>query len=230
MTLQNKTMKMMPPQSQPYEKAKLYGIQALSDAELLAVIIRNGSTGLTALETAETILKELGSLSGLCSSHLKLTDKIPGIGPVKQLQLMAIGELAIRLWRSEHSFGLEFTNAAFVYEYFREEMRHNKQERVYALFLDAGCHLLHQKEMSKGTLYNSPISPREIFREALHHDASGIILVHNHPGGDPTPSEDDIYATRIINGLGEQMLLPLMDHVIIGDNTYISMKEQGYLS
>lgn len=222
------TMKALPSSERPYEKATLYGIHTLTDAELLAIIIRSGSTGHSALETAQTILSELGSLSGLCNQRLRRIRDIPGIGNVKLLQLMAIGELSTRLWKTSRSYGVNLANSQLVYDYTKELLRHCPQETVYLLLLDAGCRLIHSKELTRGTSHASLLSPRDIFCEALNHDASGIVLAHNHPSGDPTPSEHDIEITNIVHDLGEQMQLPLMDHIIVGDNTFISMKEQGY--
>ncbi len=224
------TMKALPKSEQPYEKATLYGIHTLSDAELLAIIIRSGSTGHSALETAQAILSELGSLSGLCNRRLRRIREIPGIGNVKLLQLMAIGELSTRLWKTNRSYGISLANSQLVYDYTKELLRHSSQETVYLLLVDAGCRLIHGKELTRGTSHASLLSPRDIFCEALNHDASGIILVHNHPSGDLTPSKHDIEITNIIRDLGEQMQLPLMDHIIIGDNTFMSMKEQGYFN
>ncbi len=223
------TMKALPTEQQPYEKARIYGTHSLSDVELLAIVLRNGTAGHSALETAQALLTQLGSLSNLCSHRMHHIRSIPGIGKVKQLQLMAIAELSMRLWQTSRPSGMVISDSAKVYEVFKERLRHEKQEHVHLLLLDSRCRLTHTTELTKGTINSSLISPRDVFCEALNYNAAGIILVHNHPSGDPTPSKDDILITNSIHELGTIMQLPLMDHVIIGDNTYVSMKEQGHI-
>ncbi len=224
------TMKHLPQDMRPYEKATHFGVHTLSDTELLSIIIRSGTIGHTALETAGTVLQELGGLGELLSPNLSRLQRIPGIGAVKLLQLSAVGELSRRVWRSSKGHALRFTSPSIVYDYFKEELRHIHRETVLLLSLDNRCHMLYVSELSKGSANVSVFSPRDIFSEAIAHNAAGFILLHNHPSGDPTPSTEDIEITQTMFRLGKMMQLPLMDHVIIGDTTYVSLKELGYMN
>lgn len=225
-----KTMKLLPEGEQPDRKAERYGFGALSDAELLSIIIRTGTREETCLELCRQILQRLGgSIAGLAHADLKELTRFHGVGRVKALQLLCITELSRRIWKSRPEASLEFITPERIFQHYREDFRHLKQEVVWLLLLDAKCRLLREEELSKGTITASLISPREIFLRALRANAVSLILLHNHPSGDPTPSREDREATEKIRELGKIMQLPLMDHIILGDTRYCSMKESGYL-
>ncbi len=227
-----KTMKTLPESERPYEKAAEFGVESLSDAELLAVILRTGTKDTSARDLAEEILK-LGNPSGLPGLlHHSLADykEIRGIGNVKSIQLSCIGELSKRIWKSAKVTS-EFIcrNPAMIADYFMEEMRHKEQEFLKMLVLNTKNVLMKDVDISKGTVNASLATPREIFIEALKYRGTSVILLHNHPSGDPKPSNDDCLFTKRVEEAGRLLGVPLLDHIIIGDNSYVSLKERGIL-
>lgn len=225
-------MKSLPESERPYEKAAEYGVESLSDAELLAVILRTGTKDKSVRELAEEILK-LGNPSGLPGLlHHSLADyqEIRGIGSVKAVQLSCIGELSKRIWKSAKvTSELICRNPAVIAEYFMEEMRHKEQEFLKMLILNTKNVLMKDIDISKGTVNASLATPREIFIEALKYRGTSVILLHNHPSGDPTPSNDDCLFTKRVAEAGKMIGISLLDHIIIGDNSYVSLKERGIL-
>ncbi len=226
-----KKMKDIPAQERPYERCLQMGPEYLTDAELLAVIIRTGSREETSLELAQRILAlnyPHGGILGLL--HLSLPEfmKIKGIGRVKAIQLLCIGELSRRIWKQGAKMSSpDFRNPRDVAAYCMEDMRHLEQEQVRALFFDTKQKLIRESVLSKGTVNASVISPREIFIEGLRCGAVSLILVHNHPSGDPSPSREDELLTRRVEEAGKIIGITLLDHVIIGDTTYTSLRERG---
>lgn len=227
-----KLMNELPKEERPYEKCLEYGPQALSDSELLAVIIRTGTKGENAVELARRILSFSKSTEGILSLlHLTIAElkRIKGVGTVKAVQLKCIAELSRRIAKAGVNRGGRFQNPAVIAEYYMEDMRHRKREILKLMMFDSKNHLLHEMTMTSGTVNASIVSPREIFIEALRYEAVSIALIHNHPSGDPEPSREDILSTMRVKQAGELTAIPLIDHIIIGDNRYISMKERGLL-
>lgn len=213
----------------PYERFLRFGPESLTESELLAIIIRTGTKEKNALELAEEVLK-LASYpkEGLLGLHeLSLEDlmSVKGIGEVKAVKLKCLAELSRRISTAKAKDGLNFTTSGQVAAYFMENMRHRRTECVVLACLDAKGQLVSEKKLSEGTVRMSLISPREIFLAALECKAVNIILVHNHPSGDPTPSEADWELTMSVRSLGEQMDILLLDHIIIGDQNYFSFRE-----
>ncbi len=226
------SMKHLPPQMQPYEKCISYGPGFLTDAELIACILRSGSKEYTSVALAEHLLnlrKDKKGLEGLCSLSFKELTQVPGIGRVKALQIQCIFELAKRMTKSEAKKSLCFSDPQTIADYYMEDLRHKEQEHLLLLLLDVKSKLLGEKILFTGSINASIISPREIYLEALKFHAAGIILLHNHPSGDPTPSEADRRATRKIQEAGRLLDIPLLDHIVIGDKQYVSFHEKGYL-
>ena len=164
--------------------------------------------------------------------HLSLAEfmKVKGIGKVKAIQLLCVGELSRRIWRQAAKAKQPILkDPPEIANYCMEDMRHLEQEQVRVLFFDTKQHLLQDTVLSKGTVNASAISPREIFIEALRCGAVALILVHNHPSGDPTPSRNDELLTRRVLESGQVLGILLLDHIIIGDTTYISLRERGII-
>lgn len=227
-----KTMKMLPASERPYEKAAECGVESLSDAELLSVILRTGARKASARDLAEEILKmgDPPGLSGLLHHTLPDYQEIRGIGRVKAIQLASVGELSKRIWKAARaSESLSFCHPAVIADYYMEEMRHMEQEHVKLLILNTKNVLLRDVDISKGTVNASLATPREVFIEALRYRGAAIILLHNHPSGDASPSEEDCLFTRRVAEAGKLMGIPLLDHIIIGDTSYVSLKERGIL-
>ena len=215
----------------PYEKCRLYGPESLSDAELLAVIIRTGTSTHNCIEVAEKILEESGDLGLLGLNHLGLGSlmSIDGIGYVKATMLKCIGELSSRIVKADKKKIRYFKDSSAVADYYMEQLRHLDRERFILMLLDNKCGLIHESVMSIGTVNYTCLSARDIFTDALNYKAVQIILVHNHPSGDPSPSIQDIEATERIVEAGKILGINVADHIIIGDNKYMSFLEKNLL-
>lgn len=215
----------------PYEKCLRYGPGALSNSELLAVIIRTGTKRHNCLEVANQVLKASGDLSLLGLRHLSYKElcSIDGIGTVKAIMLMCIGELTGRIARCSIPKKTVFSNAGEIAEYYMEELRHLEREQFMLLFLNNRCGLIKDLILSIGTVNQTIVSPRDVFIEAVKNGAVHLIMIHNHPSGDPTPSRNDIICTDRIFKAGELIGISLLDHIIIGDNSYFSFKERDIL-
>ncbi len=225
------TMKSIPEEERPYEKCLAMGAECLTDAELLAVILRTGSKGESALELSRKILAANGEGSGLLGIyHMSISDltRIRGLGKVKAVQLKCVAELSKRIARTRFSDGVAFTDPSAVARYYMEAMRHQEQEILILAMLNSKGRLIRDMVISKGTVRASLISPREIFIEAMRHQAVSILLLHNHPSGVPDPSREDIALTKRIRSAGEMIGIELLDHIIIGDCRAVSMREQGF--
>lgn len=220
--------KQLPKDIQPYERCMEQGAGALNNAELLAVILRTGSVGENSLELASRLLA-IESLSGLVSMTVAQLTKIRGIGKVKAIQLQYIGELSRRLSASRQQ-GIVLDSPQAVGNYYMNRLKDERQEQVLLVFLNNKGALIRDLVLTKGTVNQTILSPREVFIEAFRYQAVKIILIHNHPSGDPTPSAEDVAVTRQIQKAGELTAIPLLDHIIIGDGRFISLKERGYIS
>lgn len=220
-------------QALPYERFLRFGPENLTEAELLAIIIRTGTKDCNALQLAEQVLglakypKE--GLLGLYDVTLRELQGIRGIGQVKAVKLKCLAELSMRMSAATAKDGIHFNSSGQVADYFMEKLRHKRTECVVLVCLDAKGQLLSEQKLSDGSVRMSLISPREIFLAALSCGAVNILLVHNHPSGDPTPSRADIELTANVKELGDKMDIPLLDHIIIGDNRYTSFQEVSLL-
>ena len=217
------TMKSLLESERPYEKCERLGEKNLSDAELLAVLLRTGTKGENVLAAGG------GSLDALHGFTRERFQKIRGVGRVKSIQLICLVELSRRLAKETAGRGLNFSSPASVARYYMEDMRHLGQEHMKLLMLNTKSALLGEKDVYKGTVNASLVNPREIFVEALRTEAVSIILLHNHPSGDPAPSRADVATTERIRQAGELIGIELLDHIIIGNNCYISFREEGLL-
>ena len=216
----------------PYEKCLEQGAVSLTNTELLAVLLRTGTKGRSALDLARQLLGPECGDDGILNIHqftLEKLQEIKGIGIVKAVQILCLSELAKRLSKASAKEGLILNLPSTIAEYYMEDMRHRKQEYMKLLMLNTKSKLLGETDISKGTVNASLVSPRELFIEALEKHAVSIILLHNHPSGDPTPSTQDVLLTRRIKEAGELLGIELLDHIIIGNNCYISFSEQKLL-
>lgn len=218
----------------PYEKFRRMGPESLTEGELLAIILRTGTKEKSALDLAGEVLSlakpPREGLLGLYDVSLEELMGIKGIGFVKAVKLKCLTELSMRISRASAVDGLVFNSPDLVAQYFMETLRHKDTECVIVVCLDAKGRMIAEKKLSEGSVRMSLISPRQIFLEALQAKAVNIILVHNHPSGDPTPSRHDRELTHNLYRLGDMMDILLLDHIIIGDNSYTSFKEMGYLT
>ncbi len=224
----------LPQQERPYEKCERFGVNALTDAELLAVLLRTGAEGASALTVSRSLLASLGSegLAGLHKVSMEDLLEIRGIGKVKSVQILCIAELSRRIAQAKigREDDLIYNDPEVIGSYYMEQMRHESQEIVLLLCLSSKGRLLSKKVISRGDIYTAILNPREVFAEALSHRAVSIILLHNHPSGDPTPSREDVEITRRIYETGKMVGIPLTDHLVIGDKTFVSMRRSHLLS
>lgn len=226
------TMRERPILERPYEKCMKYGSEVLTDAELLAVIIRTGTRGVQSVELSQEILSFSDQEPGLLGiHHLSVQDlmKIRGIGKVKAIQIKCIAELSIRIARASTSKGLCFQQPKTIAAHYMEVLRHEEQEKLLLLSLNTKNYLICEDVLSIGTVNATLITPRELFIKALRNGAVNLILLHNHPSGDPKPSKDDLLVTKRIQESGKLLGVGLLDHIIIGDHLYLSFKEQGII-
>lgn len=226
------TLKELPLSEQPYEKCEQYGVKALSDAELLAVIIRTGARGERSIELASRILnfsKEKTGLYGLNYLTIEDLTKIRGIGKVKAIQLLCVVELTKRMAKQKRSDLPVFTSPDRIADYYMQDMRCLEYEQAVLVLLDTKCHRKKDFIISRGTVNASMVEPREVFVLALRYQAVHVVLLHNHPSGDVTPSKADILLTQRLKDAGELLGVPLLDHIIIGDNVYWSFQEHEML-
>lgn len=216
----------------PYEKFLRFGPETLTETELLAIILRTGTKDCSAKELAGQILSKTRypkeGLIGLHTVSLEELMEIKGIGEVKAVKVKCIAELSLRMSMATALKGIRFTSSSQVASAYMEKLRHRETECVYLLCLDAKGQLISEKQLSKGSVRMSLISPREIFIEALQAKAVNVILLHNHPSGDPTPSASDIALTQNVRKMGDIMDIPLLDHIVIGDNVYVSFMEHSW--
>lgn len=221
-------------EERPYEKCERFGAGSLTDIELLAVLLRTGTKGESALELSRKLLYPEKGVLPQAETHLQSWTKeklmeINGIGRVKAIQILCLCELSKRMAQLSAREELDFSKPDTIAAYYMEEMRHYRQEHLKLLMLNTRSRLIGESELSKGTVNMSVISPRELFIEALQKNAVYIILLHNHPSGDPTPSKEDIQVTERVLAGGSLLGIELLDHIIIGDNCYVSLAEQQML-
>ena len=217
----------------PYEKFMKYGPGSLTESELLAIILRTGTKDKSAVQLAEEILSlsqtNRTGLLGLYDLPVEKLVQVKGIGEVKAVKIKCIAELAMRINSASAKKGLVVHNPSTIADYFMERLRHRKKECVIVICLDGNGQIMKEIELSSGSVNMSLISPRDVFLEALRYEAVNLILVHNHPSGNPTPSDCDILITQNISEMGTELNMPLLDHIIIGDNCYFSFKEERYI-
>ena len=215
-------IKNMPESERPYEKCQKYGVKSLSDAELLAVIIKSGTKNKRSIDLAMQVLGVDGEdgLAGMCRLTFEDLTKIKGVGTVKALQILCTIELSRRIAKASLGERYIFDSAEAIAAYYMEVLRHLKQEHLILLMLDTKNQLIADSMITKGTVNATMISPREIFIEAIKHEAVNIILVHNHPSGHPEPSQADIEITKNIASVGKLLGIHLLDHIIIGNRCY----------
>ncbi|EOT41367.1 MULTISPECIES: RadC family protein [Enterococcus] len=220
-------IKTLPLNTRPRERLKQKGASALSDQELLAIILRTGSKKATTIELAAEILNFFGDLHQLKTAELQEFMLICGIGEVKAIELLAMIELGHRISKSNQ---LKMGHVSSSYELgcmLAEEMRDYEQEHLLCIYLNTKNQIIQKRTIFIGSLNQSIAHPREIFKTAVKVAAARIVICHNHPSGSPTPSHNDIAFTKRLKECGELMGIELLDHLVIGGSEYISLREEG---
>lgn len=224
------SIKNLPESERPYEKFVARGAEALSDAELIAIILKTGTKSSTAVDVAVSILEGgHNNILNLCDITIDELMQINGIGQIKAIQLKAVCELSKRISMTKSGYQIQMMNPGSIADYYMEQLRHLKQEVLMCAFFDTKCKFLGDMKLSTGSVNYSYVSPGDILRSALLKNATQIILLHNHPSGDPDPSNDDIRVTERVREGARLIGIILADHVIIGDNQYFSFKENNYI-
>jgi len=220
-----------PEAERPREKLLSLGPESLSDAELLALILRTGdaSTSSNALDHARHLLARFGGLRRLAQATIAELCAIKGIGPAKAAELQAVFQLGRRFHADHLPPGARFTTAGEVFLHYHEQLRDEKKEHFLAVLLDNKHRVIRDVQISAGSLTASIVHPREVFVPVVRESAAAVLFVHNHPSGDPEPSREDLDITLRLRQAGELMGVRILDHIIIGSNRYVSLADRGLL-
>lgn len=228
----NKKIKDIMPSERPYEKFISYGEQALSDSELLAIILRTGTVGINIIQIAQKIVALCNLKGGIGYLNRLTYDEllsIDGIGKIKAAQIKCLCELCKRMWIQDKGELKKYNSPKEISDYYLQYVKGLDVEEVRVLFMDSRNHIIKDELISKGCINASIISAQTIFSKALTLKASGIIVIHNHPSGDITPSKEDRFVTQKLHAAGEVLEIILIDHIILGDHKYYSFKENNLL-
>jgi DNA repair protein RadC len=220
----------LPVSERPRERLQKFGVEALSAQEILALILGRGISGESVTVTAQRLLSKFGNIKGLANASFEELSSVKGIGPAKASQIKAAFELANRLEGYPESDKKPLVKTPEeVVSFVKGRLKNKKKEHFQVLLLDTRSQLIKVAEISIGSLDTSIVHPREVFKEALSASAASVIFVHNHPSGDPTPSEDDIKLTERLAQAGNIMGIDVLDHIVIGDRKFVSLKREGIL-
>ena len=223
------SVKHWPEDERPRERLMAHGPSALSEAQLLAIIIRNGRSGRTAVDLGRELLERFGSLAGVEQAAIKEICEVPGIGPAKATELKAAIELG-RRYQKPTLAGASFCSSQDVAEYYRPRMKDLKKETFRCALLDTRNKIVREEIVSIGSLSAAIVHPRDTFKAAIRESAAAVIFIHNHPSGELKPSQEDILLTKRLVQAGEVLGIQVLDHIIIGDNDHFSFKDHGMIS
>ncbi len=225
-------IKEWPEDERPREKLLKYGVATLSEAELLAIILRTGdaASSQSALDLGRALVTRFGSLRGIVRASVTEICAAPGIGPAKAASLKAAFHLATKLGQESLKIGTDrYTDPSQLFEFFRYRYREERKEYFLALLLDGKNRIIREVKISEGSLNQSIVHPREVFMPAVRESSAAVILIHNHPTGDPTPSREDLAITKRLREAGEILGIKILDHIIIGDEQFTSFVSQGLM-
>ena len=223
-------LKELPKEERPRERMITYGASSLSNEELLAIVLKTGTKSMPVKELASKILVEIGDIKNLRNINYQKISSISGIGDAKACSMLAISELAKRMTREVPSLkNISIRNTEIAFRYFKDLLEDKKQEYFYCIYLDNKKKVLDTKLLFIGTLNQSIVHPREVFKEAYLLSASALICAHNHPSGNVEPSLEDIELTKRLSSVGMIMGIKVVDHLIIGRDKYYSFLENNLL-
>ncbi|HMU54524.1 MAG TPA: DNA repair protein RadC [Nitrospira sp.] len=218
-----------PEAERPRERLLARGAAALTDAQLLAILLRVGRQRSTAVDVGMDVLHRVGGLNGLARCGLEELCSVPGVGEAKAAQLKAALELGRRAMASPLSKGARISSSQDLFNHFHSSLRDLRHEIFKVVLLDAKHSIVRETTVSEGSLTLSIVHPREVFSLAVKESAAAVIFLHNHPSGDPTPSREDRLLTARLVAAGEILGIRVLDHLVIGDGHYVSFADQGWL-
>lgn len=220
-------IKELPDTSKPREKLMYYGVENLSNADLLGIILRTGTKDSNAIDLANNILKKVGNINNLANIGVRELSNFKGVGNTKAITILASIEFGKRVTNKSITPKMPLTNSFHVHEAFKSNFKNLKQEKLIAIFLDTRKCLINYKTMFIGTIDSTIMHPREIFNEAIKYSASGIIIMHNHPSGSLIPSKEDINTTRNLMESGKMLGIPIIDSIITNGEEYYSFNDEN---
>ncbi|MHB9031632.1 MAG: RadC family protein [Anaerolineae bacterium] len=223
-------LKELPQEERPRERLIQQGPAALSNAELIAITLRTGNARENALELAAHLLAHFDGLAGLSRASIQQLSETPGIGPAKAAELLAALELGKRVGQFNGDGRPQITSPEDAARFFQARLSTEQQETLWVMHVDTKHHTFRSMPVYVGNVNSVVIRPAEVFREAIKDNATSIIVAHNHPSGDPDPSQEDINFTQELKKLGQQLGITLLDHIVVGHNTYFSMKQHGIIT
>ena len=218
-----------PQDERPRERFMKHGAQSLSNHELIAILLRNGTKDESVLQLSNRLLTHFEGLRQLKSATLEEITEIKGIGSAKAIQILAAVEIGRRIANLNYTDRFVIRSPEDGANYVMNDMRFLTQEHFVCLYLNTKNQVIHKQTVFIGSLNASIVHPREVFREALKRSAASVIALHNHPSGDPAPSREDIEVTKRLAECGKIIGIDLLDHLIIGENRFVSLKEKGYI-
>lgn len=220
----------LPPSERPRERLQRHGVEALSTAELFSLLMGRGVSGESVMVTAQRLLSEFGNLQNMASATVEELSRIRGIGIAKAAQIKAAFELGRRLNDPDYSpRGQSVQSPEEAFQSMQEKLKGRKKEYFYILCLDTRNRIKVKKQVSQGNLDSSIVHPREVFKDAISSLAAAVIFVHNHPSGDLEPSSEDVHLTKRLVEAGELLGIPVLDHIIVSDLGYTSMKSRNLI-
>ncbi len=225
----NRSVKHWPEDERPRERLMMHGPSTLSEAQLLAIIIRNGRAGRSAVDVGRELLERFGSLVGIEQAGINEICEVQGIGPAKAAQIKAAVELG-RRYQKPTLAGASFCSSSDVAAYYRPRMKDFKKETFRCALLDTKNKIIREEVVSVGSLSASLVHPRDTFKAAVRESAAAVIFIHNHPSGDVKPSQEDILLTRRLIQAGEVIGIQVLDHIIIGDGAHFSFRDNGMIT
>ena len=223
-------IKEIPESERPRERLMKYGVSSLSNEELLAILLKTGSKGVSAKDLAINILKKVGSISKLKDINMHTFDDIKGLGIVKKIELVVLVELGKRIYLENNSVRkIQYTNPEIIFNDNKYLFQGLKQEYFYVFYLDSKKNLIERKLLFMGTVDRSLVHPREVFKNAYLCSASGIVCMHNHPSGDLIPSKSDLEITKTLVEIGRIQGINVLDHLIVSDKNYFSFFDNNLM-
>ncbi len=221
-------LKNWPEEERPRERLLRHGADTLSDAQLLAIIIRNGEGGRTAIDLGRELLDRCGGLDGIAQAGIREICGVKGIGPAKAAEIKAAMEIGRRHQRPAMA-GASFCSSQDVADYYRPRLKDARKETFHCALLDTKNRVLRNEVISMGTLTASLVHPRDTFKAAIRESAAAVIFIHNHPSGDTRPSQEDILLTRRLVQAGDLLGIRVLDHIIVGDGDHFSFRDSGLM-